>query len=409
MKILLTNSGPWGTGSFTIVKALANEFINLGHQVKIFFPDCDIPSPNFNEYYNNAVLYDIWKFPIKEEKTLLESFPLMIPDSNPRNPFGKTFCQFSSKEKIFYKKQLKKELQRAISSFTPDIIECQHIWLFPYILQQLGYKYICNALHSDQLAYLYDKKMQPLLKKTAKEASLIFTISQFVKKEVLSLYNVDEKKIVVQHSGYDKNVFKSISLDKKTVYKKLGISLPSDAKIITFAGSLSKTKGIDILLQSNKILCKEKNIHFLLFGSGEIEKIIGKSPKNNFCFHNMHFLGHHSPHILAQAFNISDIFVLPSRSEGFGIACLEAMACGTPVISTKGNGPEEFSIGKIISKEDPYALANAIKEILSLPKKKYFLLRKKAQKQAETFSWKKIAQERLDYYSKIVHKKSKIK
>lgn len=56
MKILFINTGPWGTGSFTLVKCLTKELMKLDHQVKIFFPDANVESIDKEEYYSNPEL-----------------------------------------------------------------------------------------------------------------------------------------------------------------------------------------------------------------------------------------------------------------------------------------------------------------------------------------------------------------
>ena len=50
MRVLFTNTGPWGTGSATVVDAVSTEMMCRGHQVKIFFPDCDFQSMDMEKY-----------------------------------------------------------------------------------------------------------------------------------------------------------------------------------------------------------------------------------------------------------------------------------------------------------------------------------------------------------------------
>ena len=53
MRILFTNTGPWGTGSATVVDTLSLELMRQGHEVKIFFPDCHFESMDMDKYYGN--------------------------------------------------------------------------------------------------------------------------------------------------------------------------------------------------------------------------------------------------------------------------------------------------------------------------------------------------------------------
>jgi len=79
MRILFTNTGSWGTGSFTVIEALTHEFLKMGHTVKIVFPDSGIKSKDKAHYYKNHELYDIWQFPIQKNNIRIPTFPFNDP------------------------------------------------------------------------------------------------------------------------------------------------------------------------------------------------------------------------------------------------------------------------------------------------------------------------------------------
>lgn len=404
MKILITNTGPWGTGSFTVARAIMEELVDLGHEVKVFFPDMGLPCQDLEYYHSKRDVYEIWQFPIQEGRIRLDTFPLIIPDPHPRNPKGRTFLQLKDLEYKLYLDDFERKIQKLIEDFQPDIIECQHIWAFDHIIKKLNYPYICVAHHSDQLGFRYDKRMRPTAIESAKNAEYIFSISNFVKKEVISLYGVKEKKVIVLPNGYDKKVFKVFKSDRKKVLKDLGLRIPDDAIIMTFAGKISRTKGIDILLQANRLIDPNKKIHFIIFGSGDIENVVSKEEKELCCFDRVHFLGHQPAKILAKVHNIAKICVMPSRSEGFGIACLESMACGLPVIVTKIGGVDEYAIGKVINSGSFEELAESIVEMVNLSDHEYKMLSNKALRAANRFSWKTITAKRVTYYKELLRK-----
>ena len=91
MRVLLTNTGSWGTGSFTVVNAIVAELLKKGHDVKVFFPDAGFASEDKDYYYQNRDIFEIWQFPIGDNESRLNNFPLMITDPHPRNPKGLTF------------------------------------------------------------------------------------------------------------------------------------------------------------------------------------------------------------------------------------------------------------------------------------------------------------------------------
>ena len=406
MRILITNTGPWGTGSFTVADAILKEFIKLGHEVLLFFPDTGFPSEDLELYYGNKSVYHIWKFPIQNEVFRLESFPLMIPDPHPRVENSRTYRSLSEGEFNFYYEELRKELVPIVKQFKPDIVECQHIWTMDKVIDELKLPYICTAHHSDQLGFDYDPRMRPIAIEAAQHAEKIFAISKSVQEEVVRLYGVPEEKVKILTNGYDRSLFYPQPLDRQEVFDQFGLKIPIDATLFSFTGKISKTKGIDVLLKANKKIHSDQNIHYLILGSGKLEEVLDIDDMDQYDFTNVHFLGHHTMANLAKIHNIADFGMLPSRSEGFGIACLEAMACGLPMISTTVGGLKDFVVGKLVPPANDDALANAILELAHLPQPEREALSKQALATADTFSWESIAETRLQHYEEILQKRS---
>ena len=399
MRILITASGSWGTGSFTVVNAITKEFLKLGHEVKVFFPDAGFPSEDKNYYYQNTDLYKIWEFPIEKNGIVIPVFPLMIPDPHPRAPTVLTFKELSTKQLQFYFADFKKKIKKIINEFQPNIIECQHIWAMAGVIHELGLPYLVTAHHSDQMGFRYDSRMQKIAKSAASNAKYIFAISNYVKNEVKELYNTPQKKIIELPNSYDKKTFTRQAVNREQFLVDLGVNIPSQADMVSFAGKISYTKGMDIILRANQIL-NNPNIHFLLLGAGNINDILQMCYKDKHSLNRVHFIGHQPPAVVAQAHNISKLSIMPSRDEGFGIAALEAMGCGLPVVVTRNTGPESFVVGKIIEQENPQQLADAILAIINLPESQYSNLSARAKQAARQFSWHTIAQTRLHYYKK---------
>jgi glycosyltransferase involved in cell wall biosynthesis len=401
MKILFINTGPWGTGSFTVVQDLSKELIKLGHTVKIFFPDSNLESCDKGEYYDNPELYNIWRFPIKTRQFEIPTFPLMIADPHPRNPNAITFKQLTDEQIMFYEDELRNEVSSLIDSFKPDIIECHHIWYPCWVINQMGLDYIVTAHHSDQLGFLFDKRVQQKAIASAKGAKKIIAISDSVKKEVEALYGVDENQIITVENGYNHDVFRKKKVDKEAILRKLDISFGAEDPIISFAGKLSQTKGFDILLQANKLLDPGMSIQIIAMGAGEIDEICQTMDENSYSLKNIHLVGHQDPEMVANIHNISLISIMPSRSEGFGVSCLEAMACGLPMVVSRSGGPEQFAVGEIIEKDSPQQLADAIMTLLRLPSPAYQKLCEQALEAADKFSSVIITQKHLRIYQSI--------
>lgn len=144
---------------------------------------------------------------------------------------------------------------------------------------------------------------------------------------------------------------------------------PSDSsEIICVARLVTEKKGQDILvkalaiLKNDSIVCSCK-----LVGDGESGEYLEALAKKYSLVDNIHFLGNRSdvPELLANA----GIFVLPSRYEGFGIAIIEAMAAGIPVIASNIDGPKEIIThginGLLFESENEVDLAAKIKMLIS--------------------------------------------
>ncbi|PKM60939.1 MAG: glycosyltransferase family 1 protein [Firmicutes bacterium HGW-Firmicutes-4] len=401
MRILITNTGPWGTGSGTVADGVMTELKRRGHQVMAFFPDSGFPGNGYEKYYGDEETYRIVKFPVVHKGVPLYTFPLIIEDPNPRNHKDAwTFKDLSEEELDAYFSYMKEELEKVIADFQPDVIECQHIWALDHLLHQMDQRYICVAHHSDQLGFHYDQRMQQRTIQSAKKADYIFAISDYVKEEVLGLYDVEPEQVIVTGNGYDQTIFTpNQHLNWQTVMVEMGYPDLEDYPFITFCGKISKTKGIDVLLEANKLIQEKTKAYLLIMGSGNLDTL-SNSEREKLDLDNVLFLGQRSQRQLALLHNIARLSVLPSRSEGFGIAALEAMGCKKPVVVTRVGGLSSFAVGKVVEPDNVNELAAGILEILNMDERRYQAICQKAYTTARHYSWENIVHIRLQYYQK---------
>jgi glycosyltransferase involved in cell wall biosynthesis len=400
-----------------VAEAVFEELKRRGHEGLLFFSDSQLDTPERKDYYSRPEIYHFWRFPIEREGKILESFPLMIADPNPRSgQKAWTFRDLTDELLEFYFEELERELKKVIEDFRPDIVECQHIWAIPYIIHELGLPYVVTAHHSDQMGYRYDRRMQSYANRAAKGARWIFAISSFVKEEVLELYpDVDPEKVIFLENGYNQRIFKPQSVDRGGILRKVGVEDTPDLPIITFSGKISHTKGVDTLLKANRKIQEEQKVLLLIAGTGSLEKEFSEEVRAQFHYENVWFLDHQPQTLVAELHNIAKVSVIPSRSEGFGLAAvipsrsegfglaaLEALGCGTPVVSTRCGGPESFVIGDIVPVDDPEALGGALLKILALEGSEEEELRKAALEQAKRYSWEEIVERRLHYYNQML-------
>ena len=398
MRILFTNTGSWGTGAGAVIEGVSAELTALGHDVKIIFPDAGLPSPESEKYYGDTKRYHIIRFPVTHRGITFETFPLMITDPNPRAPLAKTYKDLTDEELSALIDLFKTEFAKVIEDFKPDIIETEHVWLMGYVFSKLGIPYVVGAHNSDQMGFRYDKRMQSYAKDCAQKARYFFSINENAIDELSAMYDIPREKIIYIPNGYDQNLFRPKKLDRAEVFARYGIALDPELPVITCVAKLSKTKGIDTLIEANTIVQKTHPCSILVFGSGKLENVYPDGPPPPDALTNMRLMGHQPPPLIAEYNNIADLSVLPSRNEGFGVAALEAMGCGVPVIATDVGQMGRFVIGDVIQPDDAQALAQSIIKLLALPADELQKLRAKARKTAQVYSWHDIALKRLEYY-----------
>jgi len=369
-----------------------------------FFPDTGFPGADYHKYYGDKKSYHIVKFPARFKGVDLYTFPLIIQDPNPRNyDTAWTFKDMSTEELDAYMGYMRQELEKVVYDFEPDIIECQHIWALDHLIHKMDYHYACVAHHSDQLGFLYDERMREIATHSAEKADFIFAISQYVKKEVLDLYGAHPDKVIVTENGFDQSIFRPMeNLDREKVLTELGLTDLEDYPLVTFCGKISRTKGVDVLLQANKLIQAKKKTYLLLMGSGSLDNF-SEEDRRKFHMENVIVVGQRSQRDLALLHNLSHLSVLPSRSEGFGIAALEAMGCARPVVVTDVGGLPTFAVGRVIKTEDPKGLAKGILDILNMEHREYFSLCNQALQTSSAYSWKNIVDIRMRYYKRIAY------
>lgn len=227
----------------------------------------------------------------------------------------------------------------------------------------------------------------------------IVFVSKYLKKHYLSYTPVSKQKSIAIYNGIDFNRF--YNLTNKHLRKEIGYN--DNNIIIGSIGNIRYSKGYGILLQAAFIVIKVyPQCKFIIAGEGhgKLYKNILAQSKNLGLENCVTFLGF-SPDI-ENILSSIDLFVLPSITEGFSIAAIEAMAASKPVIATRCGGPEEIVIdgetGFLVSPKDPEALANGILSLLrnrSLAKKMGELGRKRV---AENFTLEAMIQNYQELY-----------
>lgn len=133
------------------------------------------------------------------------------------------------------------------------------------------------------------------------------------------------------------------------------------------AGNLKESKDFDVLIKAFAIVHKKRpDSKLLIMGSGADEGRLKKLAEKENIGNSVQFFGAYSRNDFAEKLSSSDVFVLPSRSETFGVVYAEAMAAGRPVIATRCGGPEDFvneKCGMLVEIDDVSALSKTMLEV----------------------------------------------
>ncbi len=235
-------------------------------------------------------------------------------------------------------------------------------------------------------------------------ADHIITVSEFSKNELLRYFTLEPEKITVTHSAA-KDIFVPCSPEeKKRVREKYGV--PED--FILFVGSLEPRKNVATLVRAYISLPEPvRKRHRLVIAGGkgwlnaEIDTLLKSSGSSGILR-----IGYVDEQDLPALYSAAIVSVFPSLYEGFGLPVLEAMACGTPVISSNSSSLPEVG-GDAALYFDPHD-TNQLKETLERllgDENLRAQLSRKGIERARLFSWEKAAQETLGVYEKVYRNK----
>lgn len=187
-------------------------------------------------------------------------------------------------------------------------------------------------------------------------------VSESVKESLVTKRNVPEGRVVVMHSAIPLERFRVPEADQiQKEKRRLGISLTS--KVVGTVARLREEKGLKYLLESvPKVLAVFPNTSFVIVGDGPLRRELESIPRRLKIAQNVIFTGYYED--VSKVLSICDIKVLPSLTEGFGLAIVEAMAMGKPIIATNVGGIKEIlkdgGCGLLVPPRDPEALAEKI-------------------------------------------------
>ncbi|NLX41692.1 MAG: glycosyltransferase family 4 protein [Bacteroidales bacterium] len=191
-----------------------------------------------------------------------------------------------------------------------------------------------------------------------READKVITVSNLTRNIVINKYGIDPSKVITVHNAVD---FSGRS--------DLGVQRGVQEKIVTFLGRITFQKGPEYFIEAaNKVLKMYPNVRFVMAGSGDLMNRSIKRVAQLGISDRFHLTGFLRGQDVQRMFEYSDVYVMPSVSEPFGISPLEAMISSVPTIISKQSGVAEVLRYAIkVDFWDIDALADAIYGLLNYP------------------------------------------
>lgn len=203
--------------------------------------------------------------------------------------------------------------------------------------------------------------------------SRIIAVSNAVRHDIQKTNRISSPdKVVTVYNGIDTRRFSESSLTQQEARSRLGLS-DEDAFVFGTVGRLAKVKGQTILLKAYARVCqKYPNSWLVLAGKGVLDTELRKLSAELNIDKRVVFLGYRKD--IPEVLRAYDVFVLPSLSEGFGLALMEAMTSGIPVIASNVGGVPEIlhspSLGIMVSPSSVEELASAMERLCAMDKAK---------------------------------------
>lgn len=399
-------SGGLGTACYGLTRGLSQI-----DDVEILFV---VPKAHGDEPQNKLKLIGVGDIPVRNRKVSLKEFKKsldyfevesrLVPYVDPEDYWKQsrvetttnenTFVETDSEGRIPFTGKYGVDLLKEISNYAVtanliaqdnefDLIHA-HDWLtYPagIAAKQASGKPLVIHVHAtdfDRSGGSVNPNVFAIEKQGMKAADKIITVSNLTKKIVIEKYGVPAEKVITVYNAVEPLQHKS----------QLNIKKGFNEKIVTFLGRITMQKGPGFFVEAAyKVLQKMDNVRFVMAGSGDMMNQMIRRTAELGITHKFHFTGFLKGDDVFEMLKMSDVYIMPSVSEPFGISPLEAMQSNVPVIISHQSGVAEIlNYAKKIDFWDVDAMADAIHGLINYPAlSKMFV--KHGKQEADNLKW----------------------
>jgi glycosyltransferase involved in cell wall biosynthesis len=277
---------------------------------------------------------------------------------------------------------------------TFDVIHA-HDWMaFPagLLARDISGKPLVLHVHSleyDRSGQHVNPEVARIEKAALEAADRVIAVSHYTRSLIVSQYGIDPGKIDVVHNAVSR-------ADAQTVYR--AHTIPGE-KLVLFMGRMTFQKGPDYFIEAaGLILDKLPGVRFVMAGSGDMLPRMVRRAAQLRIGNRVHFTGFLKGDAVERMYARSDLYVMPSVSEPFGIAPLEAMLYDVPVLLSRQSGVSEVLHNALkVDFWDVREMANQIIAVLQHPRLAAEIVRN-CREELRTIRWEKAAEAVLNIY-----------
>lgn len=237
-----------------------------------------------------------------------------------------------------------------------------------------------------------DTRVYEIEKRGMEAADKVITVSDLTRNIVITKYGIDPAKVVTVHNAVDFSGRSEVKVEK-------GVK----DKVVTFLGRITFQKGPEYFIEAaSKVLKRCDNVRFVMAGSGDMMNRSIRQVARLGISDRFHFTGFLRGNEVQKMFALSDVYVMPSVSEPFGISPLEAMRSGVPsVISRQSGAAEVLKYAFKVDFWDVDAMADEIYALLQYPALSQFAS-KFGYDEVNTLKWNNAAAKIKSVYESVV-------
>jgi glycosyltransferase involved in cell wall biosynthesis len=247
-----------------------------------------------------------------------------------------------------------------------------------------------------------------LTKRALSGAARIFAVSNFTKNEMVKLFEIPSEQIEVVYNAIDERFLHghASAADRELIAKRYQVTYP----FLLYAGRISPHKNVVRMIEAFSALKTElereqayPDLKLIIIGddlSGNLDlrRTVVRSGVQN----DVRFLGFVPIEVLRIFYDEAKIFVFPSLYEGFGLPPLEAMAHGTPVVTSNVSSLPEVvgNAAVLVNPENVFEIMRALHKVL-MDQPLRERMKERSYQQASKFSWEKSVRRILDVYRQV--------